>query len=642
MADLGMRSIAPIRDIIHDYMPFTPFEREVIDSPYFQRLHSVLQNSSAYVTYPSNRNTRFAHSLGVAFLAGRMFCSGLSHSTSSDLLLFVECVSNYLLANRHALHLTDDDCIRELERVWAVHVGNVSGFSHSPIVGARHSFSQSTTEPLADINMGGDKFSPLFIINTLFISLRLAGLFHDIGHLPTSHVFEHALDSLTQTPSATKMTDNERRDLTELVNELKGRSDKYRLFGDFQGVDTLTRLYGAEESSEIKSYIQNKQIHETRGLFIMDMYHSDTANRSSDHFINEYRKLLVRLAMLIIACPTHDKISKKAAFIPAVKQLIDSELDADRLDYTMRDPFVSGLEFGQVDVSRIVDNIVLASFDSGSGFMFCLHSKAVSNVEQLFHQRALGYQNLIYHRGNIRSQAVIESIIYLSYVFAYRNQDSDFCMRFAEFGFVDLKKNLSASASKISSIVPSDPLSMKLFDDSMFRAYLVHVIKSFKDYNESDSYNSKGILMKIKLLSEAFLFRSYRNIKTLFRDGAERECIFIDFGSDVERRILEALADFNDSADSQRSGAFAMFSSAKARVYKSSSRARHKDIAVYEKLANGYNIVSISDRSKYLSSQSSIFEGSRNFYIFILTGDNCGDNLINDLESRIRKIVATK
>src|SRR5688572_24800435 len=90
------RAITPIQDPIHGTLKFTIFEREIIDSPYFQRLHFVLQNSTTYTAYPSNKNTRFTHSLGVAHIAGRLLSQSLANSSFPDLSAFLTDVSQFI------------------------------------------------------------------------------------------------------------------------------------------------------------------------------------------------------------------------------------------------------------------------------------------------------------------------------------------------------------------------------------------------------------------------------------------------------------------------------------------------------------------------------------------------------------------
>jgi HD superfamily phosphohydrolase len=80
MADLGQNEyagIALIADPIHRYIQFTVprgtgevTEKDIIDSPWVQRLRCIYQLQSTRWVYPSAEHSRFQHSLGAMHLAG--------------------------------------------------------------------------------------------------------------------------------------------------------------------------------------------------------------------------------------------------------------------------------------------------------------------------------------------------------------------------------------------------------------------------------------------------------------------------------------------------------------------------------------------------------------------------------------------
>lgn len=72
--DVGMsKRLHEVRDAVHVFVGYDDDERQIIDSPAFQRLGHVHQLALTYKVYPGATHKRFEHSLGVMHLAGRIF-----------------------------------------------------------------------------------------------------------------------------------------------------------------------------------------------------------------------------------------------------------------------------------------------------------------------------------------------------------------------------------------------------------------------------------------------------------------------------------------------------------------------------------------------------------------------------------------
>ena len=62
-----------IRDPLHRAIQISASEREIVDSPFVQRLRDIRQLGFSHYPFPGATHTRFIHSLGVMHLAGRVF-----------------------------------------------------------------------------------------------------------------------------------------------------------------------------------------------------------------------------------------------------------------------------------------------------------------------------------------------------------------------------------------------------------------------------------------------------------------------------------------------------------------------------------------------------------------------------------------
>ena len=64
--------VAEIRDPVHGYVRITEAERDVIDTPFVQRLRRIHQLAGAYLVYPGAVHTRFDHVTGAMHVAGQI------------------------------------------------------------------------------------------------------------------------------------------------------------------------------------------------------------------------------------------------------------------------------------------------------------------------------------------------------------------------------------------------------------------------------------------------------------------------------------------------------------------------------------------------------------------------------------------
>jgi len=69
---LTLTPVAEIRDPVHGYIKITEAERDVIDTPFVQRLRRIHQLAGAYLVYPGAVHTRFDHVAGAMHVAGEI------------------------------------------------------------------------------------------------------------------------------------------------------------------------------------------------------------------------------------------------------------------------------------------------------------------------------------------------------------------------------------------------------------------------------------------------------------------------------------------------------------------------------------------------------------------------------------------
>lgn len=228
-------------------------ERRVIDTASFQRLRHLKQLGMAQATYPNATHTRFAHSVGVLGIMGR-----------------------------------------------------ITEIAQEPL--------KLTLDQVADI--------------------RLAGLLHDIGHYPYSHLME-------------------RVDKVQLTEEVVTGSTT---------VPTSRAPYPDHE--QVGEWIVTTQ---------PDLVEALGGKDRAD-----------RVASLFTRSTTAD---------PQLSKLIHSSLDMDRLDYLIRDARATGVPHGEIDLSYLVNNF--ATSPSGR---LGVKEKAITAVDQFLTARFYMHRSVYYHK----------------------------------------------------------------------------------------------------------------------------------------------------------------------------------------------------------------------------------------------------
>ena len=68
---MATHDLAEFRDPIHGFIGVYPHERQIIDTPEFQRLRRIHQLGLTHYVYHGAEHSRFGHAIGVMHLAGK-------------------------------------------------------------------------------------------------------------------------------------------------------------------------------------------------------------------------------------------------------------------------------------------------------------------------------------------------------------------------------------------------------------------------------------------------------------------------------------------------------------------------------------------------------------------------------------------
>ena len=344
-----------LNDSIHGLIALTEYERRIISTIGFNRLHDVYQNSTVYLTFPTNRTKRFEHSVGTMKLCSDMFFQSLLNTTDSMLNEFFDIFDREYIEILDRLRQQKEVCVEKLG------VRLPEEMPQIELDKLRHSLIPNNIP---------DQHKILHLI--LIQSIRAAALLHDIGHPPFSHIVEFALKDV----------------YLEYKKKVVSETENAKEF-----VDVMSKYFEGD-----------KKLHEQMGDEISEGILSKIIVPISE-YNGKYDENLFDLLVL----ESVKRIFAEDGAFKYLHRIIDSSLDGDRLDYATRDVINSGKDSGKVEYSRIINDMQLI-VENGEIF-FCVPLKAVSSVEDFVKRRYNSYKDIIYHHRVIQSDYILEGIV---------------------------------------------------------------------------------------------------------------------------------------------------------------------------------------------------------------------------------------
>ena len=356
-----------ISDTVHGSVRLNSLEKQVISTQIFNRLHNISQNSTVYLTFPTNRTKRFEHSIGTMSLCGRIFQESITNSdqeTLNDFFGQVESIIDDEINNKLLNHPNDyrgklGDRNLSFEKLKIYKEMNISSEYNSFI----------------PVNIES-KYRNIYVI--LFQSIRIGALMHDVGHPPFSHITEYALKNIW-------------KKVTEIEEDKRNkRQEKY--------------------ISSMRPYFEAKNdLHEQIGNKINDKVLDDIIGNMQNFQVNMSEVLEEQLFKVIVSEITSAILNEKNKLFSELHRIIDGALDGDRLDYVSRDPINSGLNVGVIEYERILGGMRLAKVDNC--FVFCPSSKVIDSIEDFFNRRWKMYKQIIYHHRVIKTDYLLQTCI---------------------------------------------------------------------------------------------------------------------------------------------------------------------------------------------------------------------------------------
>lgn len=366
-----------IADTNHETVLLSEYEKEIISTKLFNRLHHISQNSTAYLTFPSNRTKRFEHSIGTMKLCGDIFYNAICNTSPEiikqlfdeiEKIIINKIVTEKILdnADKYRPIIGDDNLAnngRSLKNFEQYDIDNIF-------------YNRSIPSNL--------KEKQKFLYLIIFQSIRFCGLLHDIGHPPFSHITENSMNKIYQ---MLKKKENE--------SELTKREKEYiEIIGSYN-----------ERNNDF-------QLHEKMGMKMIDklfsqMLFSENLSYNKLNFSEKYFKIIViELTKLIF---------KEENVLKPLHNIVAGTIDGDRLDYVNRDIANSGISNGKIEYNRLISSCKFddVKIKNDKKLEVIYNFKTINTIEDFFWKRWYLYKNIINHHRVSKTDAILQNCIEL-------------------------------------------------------------------------------------------------------------------------------------------------------------------------------------------------------------------------------------
>lgn len=349
-------------------------------------------------------------------------------------------------------------------------------------------------------------------------------LFHDVGHPPYSHILENVIKDLFTEYSASEYENNANEKQKELISDLQ----QY-----FTPVEKCGCL-GQQPNGHLA-------FHERVGLKIVELAMRDELEMLEKTCLDAQRgrygeqgvtrllyHVIVTQFVLAIWCDT-------TPFFSTIHEIVDGYVDADRLDYVVRDTKNAGVSWGKVPYKRIIESLRLYHLADKNRFVIAFPQKMCDDIDDMFVLRYKISARINYHHRSIKTSLLLQNIVKaLAKDYLESADGNALCENIKSFWD---SVNLTSGPRKLSIIQ---------WNDSVMITHLYEVLVKFSEDDGilcADSQDRELLydMLREFLLNQKFFYSVYKRqfeVQEVIREAFEP---YLPLLNDIRTEELKVL-----------------------------------------------------------------------------------------------------
>ena len=205
------------------------------------------------------------------------------------------------------------------------------------------------------------------IVTSSYLS---ACLLHDVGHAPFSHTFE-------------KYYDYKQGDLLDKL---------------------LTGTLKSECFNQDLNISKDAKQHEKVSAYLLATYYRDAVEKLGGNI--EYA------VRMIIGCSFNNDDNIESQLVNCFITVLHGEVDADRLDYAVRDQWAAGFSSARIDIERLLRSIVIVQDPKcGNKLRLCFTKSAINTIEALAQIKDFQKKWVFRHQNVVYDQHILSAAL---------------------------------------------------------------------------------------------------------------------------------------------------------------------------------------------------------------------------------------